>query len=224
MSRVVLPDGTTSTETGPIGESIVAAELAIDAARLPRIPVACRRRLATVQPPVEPPTIGNPVILAAARSAGDLTGLTWRGRCIVMTGQPAGPMPSGPKSGEVTLVGPPSAPGLRAAGWVAIGCASGGDADGFAWPRVLALRGASLLCLFPTSADLDLLRTRAAENRVFVAAVAGEWAVIVAPDATVLARDRGLAVADVDPADAASKTVAPQTHVFDERRPASYRF
>jgi len=224
LSRVVVPDGTTAAETGPTGEAIVVAELAPNAAPAPQMPADCRRRLVSSRPPTEPPVGECLVTLAVARSDDDRARLTPQRRCIAMTGRPTDPTSFQVHRRELTVVEPPSAPGLRSAGGNTIGCACGADADGFGWPRTLALRGASVLCLFQTRADLDLLRTRAIENRVFVAALTEEWGAVIAPDGAVLARDHRLAMADVDLADAADKTVTPRTHVFAERRPRSYRF
>ncbi len=226
MSRIVLPDGTTAAEAGPTGDAIVVAEIPepdpFDPGQAP--PAASREWGVAIRPGVASPAIPRQVTLAAARTANDLTRLPQSGPCIAMTLQPTISAPGSLARGGVSMVGPMDAPGLHSIGGVFVGYVAGDAANGFAWPRALALQGAQLLCLSEARSELDILRTRAVENRVFVAALTDDWLALIGPDATVLAQDPRLAAARVDLAEAAIKTVAPQTDVFAERRPACYRF
>jgi predicted amidohydrolase len=106
------------------------------------------------------------------------------------------------------------------------GCLAGREASSFAPARVLALDGAEMLVCFEPPEDLPLLRTRAMENRVFLAGVGPRWGVIVGPAGEVLAEagPERPGVAEIDLAAAGDKTVAPGTDIFDERRVALYRF
>lgn len=92
--------------------------------------------------------------------------------------------------------------------------------------RVAALEGAEVLVALGGAAPLSVLRTRAAENRVFVVAP-GPDAVVVGPSGAVLAdspADRPfLCAADCFLPEAADKAMAPGTDVFAGRQPNRYR-
>lgn len=92
--------------------------------------------------------------------------------------------------------------------------------------RAAALRGARVIA-FCGVADNDerWLRTRAAENRVFVLAVSANRAWIVAPSGEVFAREGPNgepARAEADLAIADDKHVTPRTHIWEQRRPRLY--
>lgn len=224
LSCIVLPDGSTAAQAGPTEQGVIAAELAVGPPGMASIPPACRDRLLADRSAEAPPCDRRRIGLCVVRSRDDLDRLLNDRKGIAVVSEslddPGPPAPG--ESSSMRVVPRPRAPGLTMLDGVSIGCAVGADADGFAWPRVLALDGAEIICLFDHPADLRILRTRAVENRVFVAAITHEWVALIGPDATVLGQDARVAVAEVDVADAADKTVAPQTDIFAERRPASY--
>ena len=223
MSRIVAADGTTLAEAGPSDESVVVAELTVTPARVRAIPHACRDRLLTDLPADRPPVVETRVLLTAARSADDLPGPPQAGTRLVMIDRPEGSPGLPDDDAQPSFVSRPNSPALRVVNGVTVGCVVGADVDGFAWPRAFALQAAQVICLFGGRSDPDLLRARAAENRVFVAALTDDRALLIAPDATVLGDEARTVTAEVDLADAAHKTVAPGTDVFAERRPNAYR-
>lgn len=93
--------------------------------------------------------------------------------------------------------------------------------------RIAALRGAEVLACQTDGVPVAVLRTRAAENRVFLAA-AGDPTVIVSPSGAVVAdappaSERPfVCAADCLLAEAASKEMAPGTDVFAGRQPETY--
>jgi len=91
-----------------------------------------------------------------------------------------------------------------------------GDADDFAPARLAALRGAHLVVFAGGTPNLAVLRARACENRVFVAAV-GQNLTIIGPSGNVLGQrspHSGICAARILVGAAASKCVARGTDVF----------
>ncbi len=110
-------------------------------------------------------------------------------------------------------------------GPVRVGAMAGQALHTFAAGRALALQGAELLVYFDTAGNLSMLRTRALENRVFVAGVDADSVVLIGPDGEVIssATAEAACVATVDFMAASDKTVAPRTDIFAHRRPQMYR-
>ncbi len=91
-----------------------------------------------------------------------------------------------------------------------------GDADDFAPARLAALRGAHLVVFAGGTPNLAVLRARACENRVFVAAV-GENLTVIGPSGNVVGQSSphsGSYSARIVVGEAASKSVAGGTDVF----------
>lgn len=111
-----------------------------------------------------------------------------------------------------------------------VGTLGAGELERFAAARCLALRGAHLVVVFGTSAPTGTLRTRACENRLFMAGLDEMGWVAVAPSGKVLHvadwSDGGDAsrCLTLDLRQAVSKCVAPGTDVLADRRPATYTF
>jgi predicted amidohydrolase len=133
-----------------------------------------------------------------------------------------------------------------------VGLFSGSDGMTFETPRCLALRGAQLLCSSLHCFGLDQsslhVNTRAAENKVFVAAAntigplhsqqplqplqpqqlmgAGD-SQIVSPDGTVLAKvahgEEGFVFADINLDDSQNKRRPDGSDIFNQRRPELYQ-
>jgi predicted amidohydrolase len=91
--------------------------------------------------------------------------------------------------------------------------------------RIAMLRGAEIFAITGPPIARPVVRARAAENRVFVAA-GGPGGAIVSPGGAVLADvpvgRRFLAAAGIVLADAADKCMAPGTDVLAGRQPATY--
>jgi predicted amidohydrolase len=90
--------------------------------------------------------------------------------------------------------------------------------------RAAALEGTRLVVLPEIEqCDIPLVRTRAAENRIFVAAGRGGSTLIAHPDgrATISNKPPRQAVDDLRAAD--NKHVTPETHIFEQRRPELYQ-
>ncbi|HPD31526.1 MAG TPA: nitrilase-related carbon-nitrogen hydrolase [Phycisphaerae bacterium] len=107
-------------------------------------------------------------------------------------------------------------------------CLVGPAARSFATPRSMVLDGAAMLIFWEEPSDLPILRARALENRVFVIAINTSFVAIIGPDGTILTHTSSEStlppVVVLHLGEAADKLVAPNTDVFSERRPATYRF
>jgi len=106
------------------------------------------------------------------------------------------------------------------------GCVSAEHARDFVAIRAMALDGASIVVVTGDAAGKAILRTRAAENRIFVAASGDASAMLIDPTGAVIARSEegkgGPIVVDVDLRDTANKLVFPQTHIWQQRKPGMY--
>ena len=108
-----------------------------------------------------------------------------------------------------------------------VGCVMGEGFRCFDRVRLLALGGAELVCVFDAPDDVRLMRARAMENRTFILAVGREIGAIVSPSGELLAyssrpSDDDLMV-EINVADAAVKTVAPHTDIWEQRRVDAYK-
>jgi len=78
-----------------------------------------------------------------------------------------------------------------------------------------------------TDADLILLQTRAAENRVFIGAASNTKAWFIGPDGRLRFEsrcEREPIIVSADFREAGDKHVTPETHIFEQRRPELYQF
>jgi len=247
LSRIVAADGTLLAEAPPTGEAVIAAELPLRRPRPLHVESRLRDRLLSAQTPRRPSADGpRKVTLAAVpqaafreRLARDLGRQWWqylREKGIEVVAAQAADEASVPQVAQLASgfgitwlgTGDPSPASLPAQ--ARIGRIPDGKVQSFADARVLALDGADLLVCFDAGEDQDLavLCTRAAENRVFLAAAGERSAAIIGPDGQVLARsgtdNRSEAVAEIDLAAASDKLVAPRTDVFDQRPVEVFRF
>lgn len=108
----------------------------------------------------------------------------------------------------------------------AFGCMSGEHALSFFPARVMALDGASIVFVVGGDTDLSILRTRAAENRVFVAAAFESSAVLINPTGAVIdqcdANDPRVLFSRIDLNQAVCKEVFANTHIWNQRNPTAY--
>jgi len=126
----------------------------------------------------------------------------------------------------MTVVNYPYVERLMIERFGAFGCISGEHASSFFPARVMALDGASIVFIVGGDADLSVLRTRAAENRVFVAAVFESSAALINPAGAVMERcsadDPRILFSRIDLNQAVSKEVFDRTHIWDQRNPTAY--
>lgn len=115
---------------------------------------------------------------------------------------------------------------MRLAAFGGYAALSGDDVRSFAPTRALTLDGAAVLFVIHPPDALPLLRARAVENRVVLAAAGAETAFILGPDGAVLARTSSNpcepVTATVDLTSVRDKTVFPGTHIFEQRKPRAY--
>ncbi len=245
MSRIVRADGSVAVEAPPEGDAVIVAELPRGASRRVWVADAWRERLLDDRPPVRPASGQVREVTVAAVPTqvieGRFTG--GMGENLLQPLQRQGVevllanMTREESAERLAMLA--NAFGIRAAtfpvrtdlftlGPARVGCVSGQAVRSFTGPRCLALEGLEILLVFDAPEDLALLRTRALENRVFVAGANRQTGVVVGPDGAVLAHasanDPREAVVRIDLSAAGDKNVAPRTDIFDERRVALYRF
>lgn len=146
---------------------------------------------------------------------------------LVVTGlgheQTARPLIAAGRAGGVAVLAWPDFAEVREMAGVRVGCLAGKWAASYAPARALALEGAELIVVFDEPTDLGVLRTRAVENRVYIAAVGPEAGALIAPDGSVLAEaTHELLSVEIDPAAARDKALCPRTDAFAERTPSLY--
>ncbi|UCG31603.1 MAG: hypothetical protein JSU68_08035, partial [Phycisphaerales bacterium] len=127
----------------------------------------------------------------------------------------------------ISVAAGPAREGLSSQPGLLWGRLSAQQAETFAPARSLALRGARLVAVFGDDVPQALLRTRALENRIFVAAVeSSEVSLTGVNGAVVSARhdQTDVLIVEIDRSQADDKCVAPGTDIVEQRRPASYRF
>lgn len=100
-------------------------------------------------------------------------------------------------------------------------------AESFEASRVAALNGVRFVLFRMPTAPIGTLRTRAIENHVYVAALGEDEAILIGPDAKIIAHVKDEPtpiIATLDLKRAANKEVAPMTDIFAQRRPQQYAF
>ncbi len=126
----------------------------------------------------------------------------------------------------IEMVGYAEPERMRLAAFGGYAALSGDDVRSFAPARALSLDGAAVLFVIHPPNALPLLRARAVENRVVLAAAGAETACIIGPDGAVLAQTASdpcePVAATVDLASVRDKIVFPGTHIFEQRKPRAY--
>jgi len=245
LSRIVRADGTLAAVAAPTGEELIAATVPLGPPRRIVVPRRWRERLLSDTSPVrsndpdpEPMTVAAvPGALVEERSGDSMARalfepLQQKDVRIALT-----PVRYEVPAEQLALFAPafgvkamtfPTTADVVSIGAARVGTVSGQAIRSFAAARALALEGADILMCFDMPEDPALLRTRAAENRIFLLGASDRSAVIIGPDGAILARsfpDNPIElVARIDLAEARNKKVAPRTDIFAERRPAMYRF
>ncbi|UCG17383.1 MAG: hypothetical protein JSV19_04995 [Phycisphaerales bacterium] len=234
----------------PDEAALITAEVQPARACKPALPDWTRDRITSTQLAEEPHVgLDDPVKVAALPAAllARATGRRDILRTLAADGVQVVVSPLGPQdiADEMEVyaralgldwVGSPS-DRVMCARFGSYGALSGSDLLSFAPARALALDGAAILFVPgpPLTSDADgprahnaplsILRTRAAENRVYLAA-AGASATVIDPSGAIVARsDNGEprpVIATIDLAAAQDKCVFPGTHIFEQRKPEAY--
>jgi predicted amidohydrolase len=242
QSRIIRGDGTTAAEAPPTGEAVIASRLLLRKPRPVWVSDRRRDRLLNGQGCVRANQDGPRKVVVAAmptrvvneRFTGGLgeslfEPLQRRGVKLLLAN-----FDHEPAAEQFTLlghaydlhaVGFPHHADVRTLGSARVGCVAGQWARSFAASRALSLDGAEVLACFDCPEDRAILRARAMENRVYLLGVNDRWAIAIDPDGEILMETtREEAVVEIDLSAAGDKEVAPQTDIFNERRPALYRF
>ncbi len=180
--------------------------------------------------PIRPvPKVLDPVSVAVRPggpiTANDVERIRSQGvRLLVVN---AAPDESVPEAERFDIVTPDHTGTVREVGIGKVGSVVGEEFRCFDRVRLLALGGAEIVCVFDAPDDVRLMRARAIENRTFILAVGREIGAIVSPGGELLAYssragDDGLTV-EINMADAALKTVAPHTDIWEQRRVDAYK-
>lgn len=242
QSQVLRADGSVAAAAPSTGETVVAARVRVQRPRRVWVPESRRERLLSAAEPVRPaggdrreitlaavPTLTANEKFTGAMGEPLFEPLRARGVTLMLANMPQEAigerLSQVARAHDIFAAGFPERADVHQLGPAKVGCVSGQQLRGFATSRALALSGAEVLLVFDAPDDLALLRTRAVENRVFLAGVNERSAVIVGTDGKVLARtEGGEAVAGIDLAESGNKLVAPGTDVFSERRVGVYRY
>jgi predicted amidohydrolase len=242
--------GRVLVQSGTHGTGIAVADVAPTSSRAPRLSSSQRARLLGGEPPELPRPDVPPLRVALLTDRANAQS-AFRVLRDAAGGGPAQPTlflvpadettPASVKhTGGQATGGTPddwllmAGPGdVQRIGNVRVGRVSDLDADRFAAIRALALGGAHAVVVFGNNVDVRTLRTRAAENRLFVIQVAPGTARAYDPQG----QPAGVAAAweptgverhphtlNLDVARAANKEFAPRTNAFLDRTPALYAF
>ncbi len=126
----------------------------------------------------------------------------------------------------MTLIAFPFVERLMIEPFGSCGCIESEHLASFAPMRIMALDGAVIVFVAGDEVNLPLLRTRAAENCIFVASATAKSAVLVDPTGRVIDQTEpgkpAIITATIDLRMSANKEVFPQTHIWDQRKPELY--
>jgi predicted amidohydrolase len=245
MSRVYRADGSIAAEAPPTGDTVIAARIVRHPPARVWVSDARRKRILSDRPALPPAAdsarsvtlAAMPTVVADERFTGGMgegmfEPLRDKGVDLVLLNMPheqsAEHVAMLANAYDMRAIGFPIRADVFDLGPARVGCVAGQWARSFAAARALALDGAEVLLFFDVPNDLAILRARALENRVFVIGVSSRFAVIIGPNGEVLAKCSSAqpteVIARVDLADAGNKTVAPETDIFNERRPRICHF
>jgi predicted amidohydrolase len=222
MSMIVSGDGKVVAKAPPDEPALLLASVRIASRRL-LLPEETVRRLLAPTAPVPPPANAKPLraVLVppglTCRQDEQTLAIDFGAHMVVNFACMAEAQAA---SADSRL------PRLKTIAHAKVGFLTAEQARSFAWPRILAMDGAQVLCVTGPRVDLPLLRTRALENRVFLMAAPDGAPVVSGPDGQVAievsAKSSAPQVLDMEIAQAACKMVAPQTHIWAERRREAY--
>ena len=243
QSRIVRSDGSLAAEAPPTGQAVISARIQPARSTWQPEQQSATARLLSGNPPVRPRAadlrcfraVAIPGVVSSQMldPEGPLLHHLREQRPDLLIAQAADADAArrlhayAAELGIRPLLAPSESAIVEVAGGC-VACLAGRAAWSFTLPRAMVLDGAAMLAFWGGAPDLAVLRTRALENRVFVAAVNERFAAIIGPDAVILSYASAESflppIAAIALSDAADKRVAPDTDLFDERRPATYRF
>ncbi len=242
MSQIISADGE-RIATAPTDEpAIISAEVTLTDAHSIDIPRWTKRRIFSAYEPVVPDreALGEVKIAVAPADSvfskpGDeetspLQELAADGVEVVGSALPdpetADRLDIYCRALGMTLVAFPFVERLMIEPFGACGCIEAEHLSSFAPVRVMALDGAAIVFVVGDEVSLPLLRTRAAENCIFMASATATSAVLVDPTGNIIDQTEPgqsrIITATIDLRMSANKEVFPQTHIWDQRKPEFY--
>ena len=248
MSMILDAQANVLAQSPPDGYDLITADVELSPGRNVEVPVWARRRIfadiAPVSPEADAPASIKvavaPGCLARALQGGDDSGdasgcdlvqqLANDGVQVLGTHLPdeefADRVEIYGRALGITVVGFPFVERLMIERFGAFGCIASDHLESFVAARVMALDGASIVFVAGEQVDSALVRTRAAENCVFVAAAFERSVLLVAPTGEIICEagpdSPEVVTAEIDLAMAARKEVYPGTHIWHHRKPRLY--
>ena len=239
QSLIVDAAGQTLARAPDNDVALLVADVTLHAPTVRKVSADVRDRLRSAAPPIIPDATQLETITVSAVPgscllplADDATGhdlletLAAAGTQVVATSLPAADTAERfadyAEALGLRLVGYPLRERVVADAFGCYACLRGTDIAGYAAARAYALDGAAVVFVTDAAEDLPTLRTRAAENRVYLIATAESWAAIIAPDGAVSAQCAAghpePVTAAIDLRLAANKVVFPKTDIWVQRR------
>jgi predicted amidohydrolase len=242
MSQIVTADGERAATAPPDKPAIITAKVSLEDANPIDIPQWSMRRIFSAYEPIIPnrDELGEVKIAVAPADclfpdpSADMTPpleqLSADGVEVVGSAIPD------PESADrldiycralgMTLVAFAFVERLMIEPFGACGCIEAEHLISFAPMRIMALDGAAIVFVVGDEVNLPLLRTRAAENCIFVASATANSAVLVDPTGKVIdqteSEEPRIITATIDLRMSANKEVYPLTHIWDQRKPQLY--
>ncbi len=243
MSVILDAQARQLAQAPPDGPALIDAEVALQPPAPVEIPDWAQRRIFSTYPPIEPDTdLTETITLAVAPAAltcplaEDEDGrdlfeqFAELGVHVVATSLDAADdadrLEMYGRSLGMAVIGYPYVERLMIERFGAFGCVASDHIYSFVPARAMALDGAAIIFVTGEEVPVPLLRTRAAENRVFLAAADHDSAILIDPNGAILdtattAENRPI-VAEIDLRLAADKYVFEKTHIWEQRRPRVY--
>lgn len=241
-SAIYDAQGKQLARAAPDREELIAAEIEVAAPQSFEIPRWAIRRICGDDPPVPPEenidlgAVGialAPGCMVAELVAGQRDGLReLADRNIEILGSHATDEETAARfelygrTVGISVVNFPYVERLMIERFGSFGCVSSEHMLSFVPARVMALDGASIVFVVGDDVDVAILRTRAAENRVFLAAAFERSAALIDPGGQIIARcdpdQPRVLEARIDLNQSAAKEVFARTHIWEQRRPTLY--
>ncbi len=242
MSQIVGADGKQIAIAPPDEPALITGEVTLGQPNEIEIPRWSRRRIINQYEPILPnrDELGTVKIAVAPAScvfpesesetSVPLEELAANGTHIVGTSLPdpetADRLDIYCRALGMSLIGFPFVERLMIESFGACGCVESDHIASFAPMRIMALDGAAIVFVAGAEVSLPLLRTRAAENCIYIAAASENAAVLIDPTGTVIDRTQDskprIITAEIDLRLSADKEVYPNTHIWEQRKPELY--
>ncbi len=242
-SQIVDDKGKVLAKASPNEAEIIDAEVSIGKPPKLEIPDWAERRIFCTYPPIEPDREELDLIKIAVAPSALTTPLRENERgldlfqefselgvrivttCLRQT-DVAENLDTYGRSLGMAVIGYPFVERLMIEEFGSFGCVASEHVDSFIPARLMALDGASIVFVVGDEVPVPLLRTRAAENRIFIAAADADSAILIGPAGDVIdqasASDARPIIAEIDLRETADKYVYPATHIWEQRQPEIY--